>query len=555
MRNHNDILKTNNNTLTAPTTEVHSAPLKPSTIKPETFKTVCSYCSDGCKLIFHHQGGHILRVTKAETTGGSKGNLCVYARLGYHIFNRTDRITKPQVKENGQFREITYENAYKIIEAKLKSFEPDKSAFFAGARLTNEEQYLIQKFARAAVGTNNVRSFHHIHSIKEYTNISSNNVPFEQIGNASRLFLIGSEIDKYNPVVGNLINSAEVPFEVISNQQMPRLQRKSSKFVHILSYSNFIRAVNHFILSNDLQNILFINENCEGFEEYKEAVLKENYYDLCKAACDCNGKCIEEFALRLIAEANAILIFSEKEVSQQTGVEIKNLALITGNYAKPSSGIIALKEQNNTCGLFYMGVGPKLGVGMQNIASVEFRDRLKQCWGIKNLPKVGKKSFSDQLFDGEFNNILIFGEDPVGTSKGNPKILEPLDNAEFLMVQDAFMTETAKRADLILPASFWFEIGGTFINTLGVIQSFNPELKPKTQKTSIEQLLDLHKAFGLNSPSSVEGITAEALSLFPKNAEPQKYRFVATYGNISKSLFNSGCDYIMAEINRELDRY
>lgn len=549
LKNHSNLATSNNSTCTtANKNSINTTP-----IQPETFDTICAHCSVGCKLTFNHRENYIINVTRNKTEVNQGDNQCTYATMSHHIFNRTDRITKPLVKENGEFREITYENAYKIIEAKLKSFEPDKSVFFVGARLTNEEQYLIQKFARAAVGTNNVDSFHYFHNIQGYANISSNNVPFEQVANASKIFLIGSEIDKYNPAVGSMINSAPVPFEVISIRQMLGIKRSPSKFTHILSYYHFAKAVNHFILSNNLQNTPFINGNCDGFNEYKKNLLKENYYDLCKAACDCNGKCIEEFAIKFIEEANAIVVFSEREISQQTALEFKNLALIAGKYGKPSSGIIALLEQNNTCGLFYMGANSTAGVGLQKMGSAEFQNKLKECWNINDLPKVSEKSFTDQFFKGEFNNILIFGEDPIGTSEKNPKVLKPLENAEFILVQDAFMTETAKRANLILPASFWFEIGGTFTNTQGITQGFNPELKSPSQKTSIEQLLDLHKAFGLNKLSNIDEIRTEALSFFQKNVQPQKHCIMSTEGNISESLFNHGCDYLMSEIDKELD--
>ncbi len=526
---------------------------EPAHTPEQTFETICAHCSVGCKLTFHHRENNIINVTRNKTEVNQGDNQCMYATLSHHIFNRTDRITKPLVKENGEFREITYENAYKIIEAKLKSFEPEKSAFFIGARLTNEEQYLIQKFARAAVGTNNVDSFHYFHSVQGYANISCNNVPFEQIANASRIFLIGSEIDKYNPAVGNMINSAPVPFEVISIQQVLGIRRSPNKFVHILSYYHFIKAVNHFILSNNLQNTPFIDVNCDGFDEYKESLLKENYYDLCKAACDCNGKCIEEFAIKFIAETNAIMIFSEREISQQTALEFKNLALIAGKYDKPSSGIIALLEQNNTCGLFYMGNNAKAGADLQKMDSAKFQNNHKDCWGVNDLPTVSEKSLADQFFEGEFNNILIFGEDPVGTSEKNPKVLTPLEEADFILVQDIFMTETAKRANLILPASFWFEIGGTFTNTQGVTQGFSAELKSPSQKTSIEQLLDLHKTFGLNKLANIDEIRAESLSLFRKDVQPPKHKIILTNDSISESLFNHGCDYLMSEIDKELD--
>jgi predicted molibdopterin-dependent oxidoreductase YjgC len=248
---------------------------------------------------------------------------------------------------------------------------------------------------------------------------------------------------------------------------------------------------------------------------------------------------------------NAVLIFSEREVSQQTALELKNLALITGKLGKTSSGIIALKEKNNAQGLFDMGVRPKTGVGIQNIDNADYASAVQERWGVSTLPKGDDKCFTDRYFSSEFNNILIFGEDPVGTSDGNSKVLKPLNNAEFVMVQDAFMTETAKQADLILPASFWFELGGSFTNTQRVIQEFEQGLKPKTERTSIQQLLDLLKAFGFNGLNDVDDVRNEAFSLLPKASQNKKHSFVITSDKNYTSMFNHGCDYIMAEFDRE----
>jgi len=530
-----------------------NVPFKPGPVEMETFETICTYCSVGCKLTFHHSGGYIMKVTGAEGMINVDGNLCMYGKFGYRIFIRTDRITKPLVKENGSFREISFEDAYKLIEGKIKSTDSNKNAFFAGARLTNEEMYLTQKFARAGVGTNNVNSFHYLHGASNLANISTHNVPFEQIKKSSRVFLFGAEIDRYNPVVGYMINSAKVPFEVISTQNIPRLKRKSSGFHHINSYFYFVQAVNHYLLSNNLQNKLFIKDNCNKFEEYKTNILAKNYSELCKKACDCSGKCIEEFANRFNKELNAILIFSEREIDQQTAMEIRNLALISGKLGKTATGIIALKSKNNSQGLFDMGVRPNTGVGIQSISSKDFAEMLKNKWGVSTIPNPENGCFSERFYKAEFQNIFIFGEDPIGCSDNSKKISEVLSKAEFVMVQDAFLTQTAKLANLILPSSFWYETGGSFTNSQRFIQEFDAGLKPRVEKTSIAQLIDLIKLFGLNGLNDIDDIKNEAISLLPNDVSECKHEFKIINEPDKISPFNHGCDYLMEQFDKEFE--
>lgn len=298
---------------------------------------------------------------------------------------------------------------------------------------------------------------------------------------------------------------------------------------------------------------MFINDNCVGFDEYRSSLLAENYFDLCLKACDCNGKCIEEFAEKFNKEINAVLIFSEREISQQTAIELKNLSLITGKHGKTSSGIIALKEKNNTHGLFDMGVRPNTGVGTQDIMNSVFRANLMAKWGVKSVPEAIDECFTDRFYRGDFQNLIIFGEDPIGTSLGDKDVAKAFLKAEFVVVQDAFMTETAKKADLILPASFWFESGGSFTNTQRMIQEFEPAIKSKLERSSIEQLLDLLKAFGLNGMKDLLDVRAEIFTLLPK-VKSDKHKFVATNEKINRSIFNHGCDYFMAEFDREFER-
>lgn len=530
-----------------------NVPFKPGPVKLDTFETICGYCSVGCKLIFHHRAGFAMKVTGAKGMVNKDGNICMYGKFGYRFINDRSRITKPLLKVNGKFEEITFEKAFDVIFKKIKSVKPDKNAFFAGAGLTNEEQYLIQKLARVGAKTNNVSSFHYMGGAKGYSIDSVSNVPFEAIKGVSAAFLIGSEINRDNPVVGYMINSAKIPLTVISTKKDSLLKHKSSRFEHIKSYYHFVKAINHYLISNGKQNMLFINDNCTGFEEYKKNILSEDYKNLCKQACDCECKCIEEVAESINSEMNAIIIFSEKEIASDTAREIINLAMITGKLGKTSSGIISLKQKNNSHGLFDMGVRPKTGVGLQNISNTEFISRMKSKWRIDDFPKVIDECFTERFEKGEFKNLFIFGEDPIGCAIDRKSIEEIFSNANFKVVQDVFMTETAKLADLILPASLWIESGGSFTNSQRMIQVFESGLKPKVEVSSAEQLLKLLSMVGSNGLCDIQEVSIEALSLLPTKADMVKFDFAYSESETGEQMFTHGCNYIMKRFDEEFD--
>lgn len=535
-----------------------NVPFKPGPVKLETFETICNYCSIGCKLTYHHRAGYVMKVTGAEGMINKDGNLCMYGKFGYRFINDKSRITKPLQKINGKFEEISFDKAFNLISDKIKSVKPNQNAFFAGAGLSNEEQYLIQKLARVGAKTNNVSSFHYLGGANGYTKDSDYNVPFDEIKGASKVFLLGSEISRFNPVLGYMVNSAKIPIEVISVNPKSPLKHKATSFIPVKSYYHFVKAVNYYLLNNGKQNSMFLKDNCTGFEEYKKNLLNENYKSLCTEACfsecDCNCVCIDEFVESFNKEINAVLIFSEKEIMSDTARELYNLALITGKLGKISSGIIALKQKNNSHGLFDMGVRPKTGVGLQDVSNPEFVSKMKSKWGIADFPEVVEECFTERFEKGEYKNLFIFGEDPIGCAKDKDSIKEIFGKSEFTVVQDSFMSDTAKLADLILPASLWFETGGSFTNTQRMIQVFEPALSPKIELSSFEQLIKLLNKFNSNSLSDIYDVNIEALSLLPQAVEENKHKIEYTAKENGELMFAHGCSYTMKRFNEEFDK-
>jgi len=248
---------------------------------------------------------------------------------------------------------------------------------------------------------------------------------------------------------------------------------------------------------------------------------------------------------------NAVLIFSEKEVGPDTAREIMNLALITGKLGKTSSGIIALKQKNNSHGLFDMGARPKTGVGLQDISNPEFISKMTSKWGINDFPKMLEECFTERFEKGEFKNLFIFGEDPIGCAKDKESIESIFTKAEFKVVQESFMSETAKQVDLILPASLWFEAGGSFTNSQRMIQTFEPNLNHKIEASSAEQLIKLLSKFGSNGLNDIHDVNLEALSLLPTNEENTKHEFVYTEKENGEQMYAHGCNYIMKRFDYE----
>ncbi|MFA8341561.1 MAG: molybdopterin-dependent oxidoreductase [Rhodothermaceae bacterium] len=516
---------------------------KPGPVETDSIKAICNYCSVGCELDLRHKGGFVMETIGSEGLINSDGNICKYGKFGYSYLNDGSRITKPMYKRNGRFEEITFDEAFKIIKQKVLEVAPDENAVFAGARLTNEELYLVQKLTRAGFKTNNIGSYHYFDNQDAYENNWISNVPYQQIRGAGKIYLIGAELNEDNPVVGFIVNNTkvinEVPVYNISEKENSSMEEKVTENIKVKSYYYTIKAINHYLISHNLQNQMFLSDNCEEFENYKTELQKENYSALVEKSGISAIK-IREIAESYNNEMNAVIILSEKYLTGNSVKEIFNLSLITGKLGKTGSGIIALKEKNNSQGIYDMGIRKDKTVGNQELTG-EVLEKLSSVWKTTGLSNESK-DIKYELLMGHIKNLFIFGEDPVGCA------IDKLDsrkwiNADFLVVQDYFVTDTAREADLILPASLPFESGGSYTNSQKIIQQFDAAAKPKVEQTNTEQFINLSGEFGVNGISEKSDIISEIAQTFPEEKDI-KYVFETTAADKKQIYFKHGCDYV-----------
>ena len=530
---------------------------KPGPVRYTTADAICSYCSVGCAIELHHKNGFILGVTGAQGLVNTDGNLCKYPKFGYHYLNDVLRITRPMLKVNGKFEEISFEKAYQVIRGKIKSVKPDENAFFGGARLSNEELYLIHKLARAAAKTNNVGSFHYLGRGEGYRANFDLNTSFLQIQDASAIYILGTEINQDHAVVGFMVQNArhlkKIPVIMVTEKPHNTMTHKVYEQIVVKSYYHFVKAVNHYLLSKGLENALFLRDRVEGFEVYREKLLHEDF-NILVTKSGLSDVAIASFAEAYNNELNAILIFSEKETTGNTSKELFNLARITGKLGKTANGLISLKEKNNSQGVFDMGVSPHLGIGGQNLSDPIYIQRLKETWSMNEIASKETECLHGMLNEGVVRNLFVFGEDPVGCAIDRTVIEKVFAMATFKVVQDYFFTESAKAADLILPASFPSELGGTFTNAQKVIQEFSNIMKSRLEKTSLQQLTGILNEFGITTPDTPHEIFMEIITLLPEKKEHGKLLMVPTKEDNNKRFYNYGCDEVTKRFEEEFSK-
>ncbi|HQO09304.1 MAG TPA: molybdopterin-dependent oxidoreductase [Clostridiales bacterium] len=521
---------------TCPTGAINeNKPFKPGPFVTEKIETVCNYCSLGCGFTLHHKGGYFIKSEGRKTPANPDGNICKYAKFGYKYLNDASRITEPMIKSSGQWKKVSYGEAYDLIAQKIKSVKPEENSFMAGGRLTNEELFLTSKLARQAVKTNNVSSFlYHGRECSMRYNWFAN-VQFEDLDKAGAIYFIGCEIDKDNAVLGFRINSLKQDKDIklvnIHKMDDSSMNHKCNCSAKVDSYYNFLRAMNYIIVKDNLINKLFIDGNTEGFGEYKESLFKSDLSELIKRSGLTEEK-VRKIIRHYTEEQNAVIIFNEKNISSQTIKEIFNLALLTGKLGKTASGVIALKEKNNAQGIFDMGITCCL--------EDEVKAAMKKEWGFE-AAECNKTH-------GNIKNMFIFGEDPAGCSDKAKEVSDMLKGISFKVVSDYFMTETAKLADVILPASFPIETGGSFTNAQKKIAVFEPSRKPETELFK-DQLVSIINKMGVKTAyDGNEDILSEAVRIMGgglSGCDDCKYEFEITKDECDRSGLKHGGDIIV----------
>ncbi len=415
---------------------------------------------------------------------------------------------------------------------------------------------MIQKIARAAVKTNNINSFHYLGRGEAYRTGSDQNTPLEDLPKASRIYLLGTEIHEENAMEAFLFYTTsllnDIPVSLISHNKSSKLEKKADQIIKTESYYAFLKATIFHLLSENKENALFIKDHCIDFEKYKEKILAEDYSKLIEdSGLDKNT--IEKFADKYNKEQNAILLFSETNISGNEASEIRNLALLCGKLGKTASGLICLKEKNNSQGLWDMGINPQTTCGSRNVMDPDVKSSLSKTWKVEDLAANVNKDTLSMLQKGEIKNMFVFGEDPVGCAVSPEEIEAWFNNCDFTLVQDYFMTETAKMADLILPASLPMEMSGTFTNTQRIVQEFNQTRASSLQLDAPEQLIKLAETFGLNGVEDSADARSEAFSIIANRKDEATHRFVHTINDGSNSLFEHGCDILVKRFDEEFD--
>jgi formate dehydrogenase major subunit len=425
------------------------------------------------------------------------------------------------------FREATWDEALDLIAAKLLAIKaahgPRALAGFGSAKCSNEEAYLFQKLMRAALGTNNVdhctRLCHASSVAALLEGIGSGAVSdvFAHAKFADVILLTGSNPTVNHPVAATFFKQAAkrgVKLVVIDPRR-PAIADFAAHYCQIHNGGDvaFYNAVMHTIISENLINDEFIRARTENFDALRSVVMSYPP-ERVAAVCGIPADTIRAVA-RTIGTAKNMLAFWGMGISQHThGTDnarcLIALCLMTGNVGRPGTGLHPLRGQNNVQGASDAGLIPMMYPDYQLVEREETRRKFEAAWGVPLDPKRGLTvvEITHAALHGDIKGMFMMGENPFLSDPNTNKVRQALANLEFLAVQDIFLTETAEFADVVLPASSFFEKLGTYTNTDRRVQLGRPVIpSPGAARPDWEVLCDLSARLGhpmrYESPAAV----------------------------------------------------
>ena len=455
--------------------------------------TTCTFCGVGCGLYLESSGNHVVGAYPSISHPANQGRICVRGWHLHELASSPDRLRQPMLRTNGRLKEVSWDEALGFIVDRLRELVrlhgPDSIAFLVSPRCSNEEAYLLQKFARTVIGTNNVD-----HGTGVYCN-STAPVLLDCLGAAASTNSIGDlaqseailvdEVDLYRklPTVGGAVIRAKLGgARLISvGIRRNRIAESADVFLQIKPDTNALLygAMAKVILDRGLMNSTFIKLHCDDYEAFATSVRE---YDLLEAsqACGVSAEQIEAAALMFARARSAAILYSTVEAHDAPTVEsLINLALLTGNLGKRGGGIFALTEQNNLQGVCDMGVFPDRLPGYVAVGEDERRARIEEVWKsrIPVGPGVRAREVLTNCAGGRVKALWLCRYDPVRTALfGTAE--STLPEFDLVIAQYPFLDAPSRFATVVLPTVCFGEEQVTYTSTERRIQLANQVVEP-----------------------------------------------------------------------------
>ncbi|TET40087.1 MAG: formate dehydrogenase subunit alpha [Dehalococcoidia bacterium] len=460
-------------------------------------RTICPFCGCGCGIYLELRDQEVIGVSADAENPVNRISLCVKGRYGYDFINHEDRLKKPLIRKNGKLEEASWEEALDLVASKLEQIRgesgADSIACLSSAKSTNEENYLLQKFTRAVIRTNNIdhcaRLCHSVTVAGLATSFGSGAMTnsIAEIEDADVILITGSNTTETHPIIALRVRRA-----VMKGAKLIVIDPRK---IDIIKYATlwlrqnpgtdvaWLNGLMHIIIEEGLWDKDYVETRTEKFEALRETV-KKYTPDFVEAISGIPEDRLREAAHIYASGERATILFAMGITQHTTGTDnvksIANLAMLCGNVGIESGGVNPLRGQNNVQGACDMGALPNLLPGYQGVSDEKAVKRFEEAWG-KKLPTNPGLTVVEMMRaaeEGKIRAMYIMGENPMISDPDLKHVEAALKKLDFLVVQDIFLTETAQLAHVVLPSVTFAEKEGTFTNTERMVQRIREAIEP-----------------------------------------------------------------------------
>ncbi|MES5396818.1 formate dehydrogenase subunit alpha [Bacillus amyloliquefaciens] len=448
-------------------------------------KTVCTFCGVGCSFEVWTKGRDILKIQPVSDAPVNAISTCVKGKFGWDFVNSEERITKPLIRKNGAFVESSWEEALDLVASRLGSIKAEHGngsvGFISSSKITNEDNYVIQKLARQVFETNNVDNCSRYcqspatDGLFRTVGMGGDAGTIKDIAKAGLVLIVGANPAEGHPVLATRVKRAHKLHGqklIVADLRRNEMAERSDLFISPKQGTDqvWLMAVTKYMIDQGWHDQAFIDENVNYFDDYKET-LKKYTLEYAEQITGLSQDTIIRIA-EMIRDADGTCVLWGMGVTQNTGgsdtsAAISNLLLATGNYRRPGAGAYPLRGHNNVQGACDMGTLPGWLPGYQHITDDAARAKFEKAYGVKIDGKPGLDNIEmlHAIEEGNMKAMYLVGEDMALVDSNANHVHDILSSLDFFVVQDIFLSRTAQYADVILPAVPSLEKDGTFTNT------------------------------------------------------------------------------------------
>ncbi len=481
-------------------------------------RSVCNFCGVGCRLELNHLGDTMVKITADEHDSPTRGNLCAFGRFGNGFIQHSERLRTALISKGKTLESTSLETAFhsvaKAIRDDIRKIPGDQIAVFVSPRLTNEEMYVIQKFARVVLHTHNVASVTSARTDIIDPSIQST-LSYRALERAGAILIGLADPRRDNTVTDFMIR---------------RAKRSGSKVVYVHSEANRLSR------EADVWLKIRVGSDYAALKGVLKALL-EQAPDV-SAIPDTFRKTLEKISVKSIVKATGV-DWIEYQKAAAVMRDAKDRAVVTERHLNGlrtpgdlhlmraiawmlDAPIGVMNENANEQGLMDLGLIPGFLPGYQSIHDASVVSRVEKAWGepLNGIPE-GSTDLLTALIDHRFKAVFVFGEDLMALKPFRTPIQKALKKLEYLCVTDTFLTDTAKQADIVLPLCTFAESEGTVTNSMRVIQPIHQAIAPITGYQNWQLIAEIAQLLGMRYKfryTSLRDIHVEMKHVIPTHA-------------------------------------